>query len=260
MKETSPPVSAMATPTNGSVNLVDEFEETFQYCLNILTKEEAVSVAEKEEIKVEVEHNTFRFIDLARQMEAFFLQKRFLLSSLKPETIIKEDISELRLELARKEEILKKHAEKIAVWQNLLSDLKNYNKTSTQGATVPSGNSGNISPIKMSNSKPISGMVMPSAVQMLQQQEQFQHQMHQQQMQQLQQQQLQMQQHMQVPMGMQSGVSQGMVSPEVLLMQQSGMQSPRLPFSQAGPGRVMQGPLAYLEKTTSNIGLTDGRR
>lgn len=55
-------------------------------------------------------------------------------------------------------------------------------------------------------------------------------------------------------MGMQTGVSQGMVSPEVLLMQQSGMQSPRLPFPQAGPGRVMQGPLAYLEKTTSNIG------
>lgn len=171
-----------------------------------------------------MEHNTFRFIDLARQMEAFFLQKRFLLSSLKPETIIKEDISELRLELARKEEILKKHSEKIVVWQNLLSDLKNYNKGATQGNAVTTGNAGNISPIsnemfqknllgkfnnqvgifqnkifdlEMSgnpNSKPMSGMVMPSAVQMLQQ-EQFQHQMHQQQMQQ---QQLQMQQHMQV--------------------------------------------------------------
>ncbi|XP_045461379.1 mediator of RNA polymerase II transcription subunit 28-like isoform X2 [Harmonia axyridis] len=240
------------------------------YCLNILTKEEAVPVAEKEEIKVEVEHNTLRFIDLARQMEAFFLQKRFLLSSLKPETIIKEDISELRFELTRKEEILKKHSEKIAVWQNLLSDLKNYNKTSTQGNTIPSTNSGNISPIgneifqknliEMSgnpNSKSLSGMVMPSAVQMLQQ-EQFQHQMHQQQLQQMQQQQLQM--HMPVPMGMQGGVNPGMVSPEVLLMQQSGLQSPRLPFPQASPGRVMQGPLAYLEKTTSNIGLTDGRR
>mgnify|MGYP005986202183 CR=1 FL=1 len=30
MKEASPPVSAMATPTNGSGNLVDEFEEAFQ--------------------------------------------------------------------------------------------------------------------------------------------------------------------------------------------------------------------------------------
>lgn len=30
LKEPSPPVSAMATPTNGSGNLVDEFEEAFQ--------------------------------------------------------------------------------------------------------------------------------------------------------------------------------------------------------------------------------------
>lgn len=27
-----------------------------------------------------------------------------------------------------------------------------------------------------------------------------------------------------------------------------------------GPGGLLQGPLAYLEKTTSNIGLPDGRR
>lgn len=31
-------------------------------------------------------------------------------------------------------------------------------------------------------------------------------------------------------------------------------------FAQQGPGGVLQGPLAYLEKTTSNIGITDGRR
>lgn len=30
MKEASPPVSAMATPTNSSGNIVDEFEEAFQ--------------------------------------------------------------------------------------------------------------------------------------------------------------------------------------------------------------------------------------
>ncbi|XP_028179423.1 mediator of RNA polymerase II transcription subunit 28-like [Ostrinia furnacalis] len=62
----------MATPSNGSGNLVEEFEESFQACLNVLTKQEASPSVEKEEVKVEVE----RFIDLARQMEAFFLQKR----------------------------------------------------------------------------------------------------------------------------------------------------------------------------------------
>ncbi|RZB41605.1 mediator of RNA polymerase II transcription subunit 28, partial [Asbolus verrucosus] len=133
MKEASPPVSAMATPTNGSGNLVDEFEEAFQHCLNVLTKEEAVPNSDKDEMKVEVEQTTLRFIDLARQMEAFFLQKRFLLSALKPEMVVKEDINEFRLELARKDELLKRHYDKIAVWQNLLADLQGYAKSPAQG-------------------------------------------------------------------------------------------------------------------------------
>lgn len=50
-------------------------------------------------------------------------------------------------------------------------------------------------------------------------------------------------------------VASGMVSPQqAMFMQQQGLGGPRLPFSQPGPGGVLQGPLAYLEKTTSNIG------
>jgi mediator of RNA polymerase II transcription subunit 28 len=56
----------------------------------VLTKEEALPTMEKDEIRVEVDHTILRFIDLARQMEAFFLQKRFLLSALKPELVVKE--------------------------------------------------------------------------------------------------------------------------------------------------------------------------
>lgn len=73
-----------------------------------------------------------RFIDLARQMEAFFLQKRFLLSAFKPEMNVKEDINELRQELVRKDELLKRHYEKITVWQNLLGDLHSYAKSPAQ--------------------------------------------------------------------------------------------------------------------------------
>lgn len=86
---------------------------------------------------MEVEQTTLRFIDLARQMEAFFLQKRFLLSALKPEMVVKEDISELRLELARKDELLKRHYDKISVWQNLLADLQGYAKSPAQGSSTP---------------------------------------------------------------------------------------------------------------------------
>lgn len=46
----------------------------------------------------------------------------------------------------------------------------------------------------------------------------------------------------------------GMVSPQqAMFIQQQAMGGPR-GFSQQGPGGVLQGPLAYLEKTTSNIG------
>lgn len=46
-----------------------------------------------------------------------------------------------------------------------------------------------------------------------------------------------------------------MLSPQqALFMQQQGMSSARGPFGQQAPGGVLQGPLAYLEKTTSNIG------
>lgn len=51
-----------------------------------------------------------------------------------------------------------------------------------------------------------------------------------------------------------------MVSPQqAIFMQQQAMGNAR-GFNQQGPGGILQGPLAYLEKTTSNIGITDGRR
>lgn len=50
---------------------------------------------EKDEIRVEMDQSVMRFLDLARQMEAFFLQKRFLLSALKPELVVREVIFNL---------------------------------------------------------------------------------------------------------------------------------------------------------------------
>lgn len=197
MKEASPPVSAMATPTNSSGNLVDEFEEAFQHCLNVLTKEEALPTSDKDEIKVEVEQTTLRFIDLARQMEAFFLQKRFLLSALKPEMNVKEDISELRLELGRKEELLKRHYDKIQVWQNLLADLQSYSKSPAQGSATPGSGSIPPSPLPSIPGNQTPNQIMPNISATMQQQlqqqqlQQQQQQLQMQQMQQMQQQQLQ---------------------------------------------------------------------
>lgn len=174
--------------------------------MNVLTKEEAVSSTEnKDDVTVEVEQTTLRFIDLARQMEAFFLQKRFLLSALKPEMVVKEDISELRLELARKEELLKRHYDKIAVWQNLLADLQVYAKSpaqSSSGAAVLNNGGamvqspmGAITGTQTPNPMVMSGMSPAMQQQMQQMQQQ---QMQQMQQQQQQQQMQQMQQQMQV--------------------------------------------------------------
>jgi len=112
----------MASSTNGNGNLVDEFEESFQACVHALTKQEASTGIDKDEIGLEVDQTTLKFIDLARQMEAFFIQKRFLLSALKPELVLKEENIDLRFEINRKDELIKKHYERIDHWKNMLSD------------------------------------------------------------------------------------------------------------------------------------------
>lgn len=64
-----------------------------------------------------------KFIDLARQMETFFLQKRFLLSSSKPELLLKEENVDLRHEITRKDDLIKKHLQKIGKWKEYLADI-----------------------------------------------------------------------------------------------------------------------------------------
>lgn len=126
-------------------------------------------------------------------MEAFFLQKRFLLSALKPEMNVKEDISELKLELTRKEELLKRHYEKITVWQNLLADLQSYSKSPAQ--STPGSSSVPPSPISNIPGNQTPNQMIPNISATMQQQLQQQPmQLQQQQMQQMQQQMMQQQQ------------------------------------------------------------------
>ena len=65
-----------------------------------------------------------RFTDLARQLEMFFLQKRFLVHAHKPELILKEDSTDLRAELQKKDELIRRHYEKLSQWQALLQDMQ----------------------------------------------------------------------------------------------------------------------------------------
>ncbi|XP_043273118.1 mediator of RNA polymerase II transcription subunit 28 [Venturia canescens] len=274
----------MATPTNGNGNLVDEFEEAFQQCLNILTKEEGLGnnsiggslSIDKDEARGEIEQVTLRFIDLARQMEAFFLQKRFLLSALKPELVVKEDIYDLKLELTRKDDLIKRHYDKIAVWQNLLADLQGWAQSPAQGPApngLANGNQGNQGQ-PGSNGAGGSGLQQPQTQQQQQQQLlQHQQQLQQQQLQQLQQHQLQQQQlhQQQVQQGaggapQQSNLQGVGVGQQAMFMGQSGgvgvtgvgRGAAGFPVGAVGSGSL-QGPLAFLEKTTSNIGMPERR-
>lgn len=132
------------TPANNTQTLIEEFEESFQVsidatkkihqiylfylismlqqCVHAITKQEASTGSEKDEIAMDVDLTTTKFIDLARQMEAFFIQKRFLLSVLKPQMMLKEENGDLRFEITRKDDIIKKHYDRIELYKNMLSD------------------------------------------------------------------------------------------------------------------------------------------
>lgn len=114
----------MTSSSNVNGNLMDEFEEAFQNCLLSLTKLEANTGTNKEEVELEVQKTTNRFIDVARQMEAFFLQKRFLVSTLKPDQLIKDENQDLRIEIQRKEVLLNKHYSRLEEWKTCLSDIQ----------------------------------------------------------------------------------------------------------------------------------------
>uniref|UniRef100_A0A1Q3FXA9 Mediator of RNA polymerase II transcription subunit 28 n=1 Tax=Culex tarsalis TaxID=7177 RepID=A0A1Q3FXA9_CULTA len=214
----------MASSSNVNGNLVDELEEAFQSCIHALTKEESATGIDKDEIKLEVDQTTLKFIDLARQMEAFFLQKRFLLSALKPDLLLKEENFDLRQEIARKDELIRKHYEKIESWKNLLSDQQNYNKPMQAHPVPPEMRS-------MAGGAPGPGGMMPGGMGMPMQAQQ-------------------MQQMQSMPIG---------ANPQQFPQAGAGRGGPGFP----GQGPNLQGPLAYLEKTASNIdlvGMGDGRR
>ncbi|EDW44994.1 mediator of RNA polymerase II transcription subunit 28 [Drosophila sechellia] len=150
----------MASNESGGGNLMDEFEEAFQSCLLTLTKQEPNSGTNKEEIDLEVQKTTNRFIDVARQMEAFFLQKRFLVSTLKPYMLIKDENQDLSIEIQRKEALLQKHYNRLEEWKACLSDIQqgvHSRPTPPIGAGMLQGPGGGMPP--MGGTPPRPGMM-----------------------------------------------------------------------------------------------------
>lgn len=105
-----------------SPNLWDQFYNSYVNLFALLapsTPSHSHNLHESEEIKASAEQCVMKFIDCGRSMESFFLQKRLLFASQKPEQVLMEEIGELDGEIKRKEEVIKKFYEKLELWQNL---------------------------------------------------------------------------------------------------------------------------------------------
>ncbi|TRY68118.1 hypothetical protein DNTS_025215 [Danionella cerebrum] len=117
-------------PVNRGSNftLVDELESSFEACFASLVSQDYVNGTDQEEIRTGVDQCIQKFLDVARQTECFFLQKRLQLSVQKPE----QDASELRNELQKKEMLIQKHLTKIHHWQQVLEDINVQHKKPTE--------------------------------------------------------------------------------------------------------------------------------
>lgn len=212
---------------------VDEFEQAFQACSAILASNGVNHTHDSEEVKASVDQTIQRFLDSAKALESIFLQKRLYLSVHRPEQSLTEEINDLRAELARKEQVLQRFHEKLDHWKSILSD---------PGVRPPM-----VGPVGTPSQGQLPTLTRPPMVP------------------------VQM-----IPRGPPPGIrmaSGTAVAPGSIM-------GPRMASVPAGPGgygpppQIVQGqpqpqqpgqqsqqsPLAYLERTTSSIGLPDQRR
>jgi mediator of RNA polymerase II transcription subunit 28 len=274
----------MSNNENGhQTSLVDEIENAFQACIAVLTipsSNQNNHIHDSDEIKTSVDQTIQRFLDSAKQMECAFLQKRLFLSSRKPEQLIAEDIADLKSEISRKDQVLQRYHEKIPHLQSILSDTQ-----PPSGPQVPS----NLQPAMPGGGMPPRGpppgmMVGPGQIRQPVHgigpgPQQIPHHGH------------------AIGPGPQQHQNpghpmQGQVGPPAHMMQQqnvhvgpqqaammghnpqavgpggpmAGQMQGHPPFmaGQQGPPQQgnsnLQGPLAFLERTTSNIGMPEPRR
>jgi len=142
-------------------NLVDELETAFQDCLSLLTNHDFFNTTDSEETRASIEQSIQKFLELARELETFFLQRRFILSLHKPEQIIKEDIMDLRAELQRKEALLMKHHENLQKWQLHLNRAQGGQQQQPQAQSHPAQQGQQPQGQGQGGANPVATQVMP---------------------------------------------------------------------------------------------------
>lgn len=132
----------MASDSNSnSNNLIGQFERAYAETMATLTQEDTMHDKSPDTIKNEIDSKITQFADVARQMETFFLQKQFLLYAHKPELHLKDESTELRQEIARKDELIRKHNDKLTQWLKMLQELQQQQRSTVgpHASPTPSG-------------------------------------------------------------------------------------------------------------------------
>ncbi len=126
---------------NNSNNLLTQFEKSYAEAMATLTQEDTMYEKSPDTMKAEVDTKVTQFIDAARQMETFFLQKQFLLYAHKPELHLRAESNDLRQEIARKDELIKNHNERLDQWLKMLQDLQQQGSNVVPNAPLSSPSS-----------------------------------------------------------------------------------------------------------------------
>lgn len=89
------------------MNAVDELQEAFNACVAVPA----------DDLKASAEINISKFIEAARRLEVFFLQKQLLLSDSGESG---DDISRLKGKLRARDNLIVKYTQKLEDWKKIL--------------------------------------------------------------------------------------------------------------------------------------------
>ena len=148
---------ASENASNNPNNLLSQFEKAYAETMATLAQEDTIYDKSPETVKAELEAKITKFTDLARQMETFFLQKQFLLYAHKPELHLKDESTELRQEITRKDELIKKHNERLAHWLKMLADLQQQQRSAVGPSVALATPSPSTAPSTPGSVTPVSG-------------------------------------------------------------------------------------------------------
>lgn len=88
------------------MNPVDKLQEAFNACLAVPA----------EDLRPSAEQNVAKFIEAARKLEVFFLQKQLILS----DTCDTDDIAVLQAKLKSRDELITRYQQKLDEWKKIL--------------------------------------------------------------------------------------------------------------------------------------------